>query len=320
LAATGKALTASALSNNADLKVSSSSQESPSNEAKSDENSSPSVAEEEIRQTGGLSEKVLSWTPVDKEVETEHNRLALQEEALRIKTRRAEYFDVLVKAASNRLSGEAIQLIANMRTQSISLDTGIYNAAMAACLDQPERFGQLRTEMLHDGVQPNISTLVITTTFCEMHSLFEESYFQQMDILKKIRERNSKLGLLEAKSELDLFNVAPTSAMYYGLIRQEIDQNNIRRAYSYLVDMAEKKVKFSFISVEMVIDLCIESGLQEEAQHLIDLVTEETILNPISIENDAENDENEQSPDFYAEMASMDTLQAQVSEGKLDAN
>lgn len=49
------------------------------------------------------------------EEEEEDFRSALEEEVERIVAQRAEYFEVLQKAAAGRLSDEAIQLIGNMR-------------------------------------------------------------------------------------------------------------------------------------------------------------------------------------------------------------
>ena len=69
--------------------------------------------------------------------------------------------------------------------QNIPLDADVYNAAMAACMDDIERFDQLRSEMRQDKIPTNASSLVITTNVCESNSMFEEAFLVQKDLLNR---------------------------------------------------------------------------------------------------------------------------------------
>jgi hypothetical protein len=106
-----------------------------------------------------------------------------------VRSRRQEYVDLLTKTAEVRAADEAVQLLFNMRAQKVPVDTTTYNAVMAACLDEPLRFGQLRNDMRMEKVPPNFATLAITTTLCESNGLFEEAFLQQVDILRSASRR-----------------------------------------------------------------------------------------------------------------------------------
>jgi hypothetical protein len=67
--------------------------------------------------------------------------------------------------------------------QNVPLDSSCYNAALAGCLDDVDRFEQLRAEMRQAGVPANTATLVIATHVCESNNLFEQAFLLQRDVL-----------------------------------------------------------------------------------------------------------------------------------------
>ncbi len=67
--------------------------------------------------------------------------------------------------------------------QNVPLDANCYNAALVGCLNDLERFEQLRAEMRQAGIPANTATLVITTHVCESNNLFEQAFLMQRDVL-----------------------------------------------------------------------------------------------------------------------------------------
>jgi len=60
---------------------------------------------------------------------------------------------------------------------------------MAACVNELDRFEQLRSEMRQDTIPPNAANLVITTHACENSEMFEEAFLLQKDLLQRKQQR-----------------------------------------------------------------------------------------------------------------------------------
>jgi len=91
---------------------------------------------------------------------------------------------------------------------------------------------------------------------------------------------------------------------YYFLIRHELNQSNVRRAYLHVKEMVEKKVKFAYTTVELVVDSCEAAGFRAEAEDLRSLVNEDTLLNAGGQETEStDKDRSEFVRDYYTMVA-----------------
>ena len=144
-------------------------------------------------------------------------------------------------------------------------------------------------------------------------------------MVSRIPKATVHTKLTEAKLQLASFNVPLTSSMFYSLITSELAQGNVRRAYLYVVEMAEAGTKFAHVTGELVYRACQEAGFAREAQHLESIVTPELLFGDYN-ESHASHDGSESgqhsSDDdddlgFYEFMAEFDAKKKRDAEKQL---
>ena len=131
-----------------------------------------------------LSGIVPSFGDLHARAEDDEAQKAMQAEVERIEREIAQYYPALQRAATGRVPEEVKQIMKDMKEAQVPLNTNVFNAALAASVDNMSAFNTFRAEMRRENRPATVVTLGISAYASDKHDLFQEAILYHKDMLK----------------------------------------------------------------------------------------------------------------------------------------